>query len=73
MSIFSTLYYILKWPGFDLFFLIYQGILVNLLLVVGYLIILYRFKAYHKIILDRFERYMSEKEREAINKTTLDV
>jgi hypothetical protein len=63
----------LRWPQFDLAYLLYQGIFVNPMLIVGYLIILSRFKAYHAGILARFNAVMNEQEKGAIHKTTKDV
>ena len=73
MACLFILWVSIKWPYFDLAYLIYQGILVNPMLIVGYIVVLNRFKAYHNGVLEKFNKYMNEDEKYAINKTTNDV
>lgn len=73
MALLFVTWVMLKWPQFDLAYLIYQGILVNPMLIAGYLVVLTRFRAYHANILSRFNAVMNEQEKAAIHKTTRDV
>lgn len=73
MSSLFTAWVCLQWPDFDFWFLIYQGVLVNPVLIMGYIIVWSRFQEYHRDLLKRFKNIMNDQEKAAINKTTRDV
>ena len=53
--------------------MIYQGLLINGVMIFGYIYIFNRMREYHKFILDKFSRIYSPEEVHRIHKTTNEI
>ena len=53
--------------------MIYQGLLINGVMIFGYIYIFNRMREYHKFILDKFSRIYSAEEVHRIHKTTNEI
>jgi hypothetical protein len=67
-----TLWLILKWPSFDLYFFIVQGS-TNLVLTIMYIVTFRQFCKYHAEILSKYDKVFSEMDKAQINNTTREV
>lgn len=68
-----TIIFISETALFEVIFLIVQGLIINLGLLLKYLNVYNRFKAYHEGILFKYRLIFQEKERQEINKSTNEV
>ena len=73
MAVISIVFYGLKMPYFELYYFLYQGVLVNPYIFIRYVIVYRSFRAFQKGILMKYASIFSTEETNIINRTILEV